>query len=1067
MANFTVTLRVGVAKGAAAQWTTGIGGLSSGDPIDVQIGDTVTFTRDAANSNGTAKVRLLNIFTSNADIDLTAASPTVVRTVASGGTTLDTISGLNQGESVTDDLFIERQAAVTVSAPTASSVTFNNPASANTTATVNLSASGSGGTLQYALSLTDSTPDNWQSGSTFTVSRGSGTVYARARRSSTTNSNVVTATRPGFLIGDTGVSPSSTTITHDATTASTVVTYGTYGEAYSVRVNNGSTNLGATIANSVGTATISFTSSLPSVGSSTTYEIFVRRPTSTGGDGSTYYPTDDTFTVTRSALAPTASSVTFNNPASTSITATVNLSASGSGGTLQYALSLTDSTPDNWQSGSTFTISRGTGTVYARARRSSTLVSNVVSATRPPFLIGDTGVNPSSTTIGYSDTSEITTVAFGTAGETYAVRLNNGSTNLGTALAPAGNPSTISISFSTSLPTAGNTTTYEIFVRRPTSTGGDGSTYYPTDDTFTVTRDSLPVSPVVNNTQTFATTGSSSTSCAVSLTSNGSGGTLQYNKSTSTTVPTSGWQSSATVTGLTRGTAYYLWARQATGYQDRTNTALTVPFLIGDTGVSPSSSTIAWNDTTASTVVTFGTYGEAYSARVNNGSTNLGATIANSVGTATISFTSSLPTAGNSTTYEIFVRRPTSTGGDGSTYHATNDTFTVARSVQPDTTAPVITVTSGTDTVERGGSWTDAGATANGGETVTSSGTVNTSVVGTYTITYSATDSSNNTGTATRTVTIVDTTAPIITRLGSATVTLNVGGTYSDAGATAVDNNGDGTITSSIVTVNPVNVNAAGTYTVTYNVSDSAGNAATQVTRSVTVYAVPDITITDILNKTESAGSTTFTVTIAAGSSTTIYEVKDYNTNPATGTVHASQTGNGTMTVSDMPSSGAAKSYMVTGRLPVANGGDNTPSLADTFEVFLEGASGSTTGGGGSGTYGIEIRNASNEIILDLTDRVVIFRERVTGSIPAADLTKTVTLSGNGTCALNLSLPQPLQTTVSNVSYTNTHLIVWATISGTALTIHRKSTQASNNLGSTQVNELAPYDFLVLYDPET
>lgn len=305
MANFTVTLRVGVAKGAAAQWTTGIGGLSSGDPIDVQIGDTVTFTRDAANSNGTAKVRLLNIFTSNADIDLTAASPTVVRTVASGGTTLDTISGRNQGESVTDDLFIERQAVVTVFAPTASSVTFNNPASANTTATVNLSASGSGGTLQYALSLTDSTPDNWQSGSTFTVSRGSGTVYARARRSSTTNSNVVTATRPGFLIGDTGVNPSSSTIAHNATAASTVVTYGTYGEAYSARVNNGSTNLGATIANSVGTATISFTSSLPSVGSSTTYEIFVRRPTSTGGDGSTYHPTDDTFTVTRSVAPDT------------------------------------------------------------------------------------------------------------------------------------------------------------------------------------------------------------------------------------------------------------------------------------------------------------------------------------------------------------------------------------------------------------------------------------------------------------------------------------------------------------------------------------------------------------------------------------------------------------------------------------------------------------------------------------------------------------------------------------------------------------------------------------------
>ena len=55
-----------------------------------------------------------------------------------------------------------------------------------------------------------------------------------------------------------------------------------------------------------------------------------------------------------------------------------------------------------------------------------------------------------------------------------------------------------------------------------------------------------------------------------------------------------------------------------------------------------------------------------------------------------------------------------------------------------------------------GSTWTDAGATADGGETVTPSGTVDTSTVGTYTITYSATDAEGNTGTATRTVTVVD-----------------------------------------------------------------------------------------------------------------------------------------------------------------------------------------------------------------------------------------------------------------------------------------------------------------------
>ena len=150
-----------------------------------------------------------------------------------------------------------------------------------------------------------------------------------------------------------------------------------------------------------------------------------------------------------------------------------------------------------------------------------------------------------------------------------------------------------------------------------------------------------------------------------------------------------------------------------------------------------------------------------------------------------------------------------------------------------DTTAPVITVTSGTDTVELGATWTDAGATADGGETVTSSGTVDTNTVGTYTITYSATDASGNEGTATRTVTVVDTTAPVITLLGQATVTIEVGSTYSDAGATANDNY-DGNITSSIVISGTVDTCLVGEVYITYNVTDSNGNEA-EIIRTVIV----------------------------------------------------------------------------------------------------------------------------------------------------------------------------------------------------------------------------------------
>jgi hypothetical protein len=69
---------------------------------------------------------------------------------------------------------------------------------------------------------------------------------------------------------------------------------------------------------------------------------------------------------------------------------------------------------------------------------------------------------------------------------------------------------------------------------------------------------------------------------------------------------------------------------------------------------------------------------------------------------------------------------------------------------------------------------------------------------------------------------------------------LELGSTYTDAGATAVDNI-DGDITSNIAVVSTVDVNTVGTYTVTYNVSDAQANAATQVTRTVNI--TPDVTI--------------------------------------------------------------------------------------------------------------------------------------------------------------------------------------------------------------------------------
>jgi hypothetical protein len=81
---------------------------------------------------------------------------------------------------------------------------------------------------------------------------------------------------------------------------------------------------------------------------------------------------------------------------------------------------------------------------------------------------------------------------------------------------------------------------------------------------------------------------------------------------------------------------------------------------------------------------------------------------------------------------------------------------------------------------------------------------------------------------------VVDTTAPIITLLGSSTINIEVGDSFTDPGATASDNI-DGNLTSSIVVTGSVNTAEAGIYTLNYNVSDAAGNAAAQAPRTVNV----------------------------------------------------------------------------------------------------------------------------------------------------------------------------------------------------------------------------------------
>jgi len=157
---------------------------------------------------------------------------------------------------------------------------------------------------------------------------------------------------------------------------------------------------------------------------------------------------------------------------------------------------------------------------------------------------------------------------------------------------------------------------------------------------------------------------------------------------------------------------------------------------------------------------------------------------------------------------------------------------------------PVLIMTGGNVTVVQGQIYTDAGATAtdnidgNITANIAVNNLVNASVIGAYTVTYNVSDAAgNNAAQLTRTVNVVADQPPLITLLGASPITLVQGAVYNDSGATAFDDV-DGNVTANIAVANLVNTAVVATYTVTYNVSDAAGNAAIQLVRTVNVIPV-------------------------------------------------------------------------------------------------------------------------------------------------------------------------------------------------------------------------------------
>ncbi|MFH1694623.1 MAG: immunoglobulin-like domain-containing protein [Patescibacteria group bacterium] len=128
----------------------------------------------------------------------------------------------------------------------------------------------------------------------------------------------------------------------------------------------------------------------------------------------------------------------------------------------------------------------------------------------------------------------------------------------------------------------------------------------------------------------------------------------------------------------------------------------------------------------------------------------------------------------------------------------------------------------------------------------------------TYYYYVESTDEHDNTATSTEfsftTSVIPDTTPPVITLNGSSTINLNIGDDFNDPWVTAIDDI-DGDISDQVEDGgDDVDTDTPDTYIITYNVSDSAGNPADEVTRTVIVTDVTAQSFSTISSALTSAG---------------------------------------------------------------------------------------------------------------------------------------------------------------------------------------------------------------------
>ena len=221
---------------------------------------------------------------------------------------------------------------------------------------------------------------------------------------------------------------------------------------------------------------------------------------------------------------------------------------------------------------------------------------------------------------------------------------------------------------------------------------------------------------------------------------------------------------------------------------------------------------------------------------------------------------------------------------------------------------------------------------------------------------------------------VADTTPPLIVLTGPDTVILTEDGTYTEQGATAeddVDGTVDVTIGGNVIT------ETHGTYTVTYNAMDAAGNPATQVTRTVIVQG--RLAFSNPLRALTSNGATVDGVTYA----------KDGDILTLNFVVNQALENDPTVTIagqSAVVTKGSGNDYTATYTVVAAE-------VSDGAAVYDLGAMAAA----GNPDNGFDLREATSAVQIDVTAPTVNFGTIAEGEVEVAqehDITFSEAVTG-------------------------------------------------------------------------